>query len=73
VGAGATAIVEGAIEAGLGEERATVVADRDEALGRLVSELRAGDTVLVKASRGAALDLLVDQLLRAAAPGADRA
>ena len=44
-------------------------ADRDAALAWLLAELRAGDTVLVKASRGAALDLLVDQLVLAAGTG----
>jgi UDP-N-acetylmuramoyl-tripeptide--D-alanyl-D-alanine ligase len=69
VGEGAAAIAEGAIDAGLDEDRVTVVADRDEALAFLLSELRDGDTVLVKASRGAALDVLVDQLVRGATVG----
>jgi UDP-N-acetylmuramyl pentapeptide synthase len=38
------------------------VADREAALTRLLAELRPGDVVLVKASRGIALDLLVDEL-----------
>jgi len=38
------------------------VADRAAALERLVADLRPGDVVLVKASRGIALDLLVDEL-----------
>ena len=41
------------------------VADRDEALERPARTLRPGDAVLVKASRGAALDLLVEPLVAA--------
>ncbi len=73
VGEGAAAIAEGATEAGLDAERVTTVADRDEALALLLSELRDGDTILVKASRGAALDVLVDQLVRAAGVDGARA
>jgi UDP-N-acetylmuramyl pentapeptide synthase len=42
------------------------VADRDTALRTLASLLRPHDVVLLKASRGAALDLLVDDLVRLA-------
>jgi UDP-N-acetylmuramoyl-tripeptide--D-alanyl-D-alanine ligase len=73
VGEGAAAIAEGATEAGLDAERVTTVADREEALALLLSELRVGDTILVKASRGAALDVLVDELVRAAGVGGARA
>ena len=66
VGDGAAALAEGALEAGLEPERVERAADRDEALELLLAELREGDTVLVKASRGAALDLLVEQLVLAA-------
>jgi UDP-N-acetylmuramoyl-tripeptide--D-alanyl-D-alanine ligase len=69
VGEGAAAIAEGAIASGLPAARVAVVADRDEALALLLAELRDGDTVLVKASRGAALDLLVDRLVLAAGAG----
>ena len=48
----------------------SLVADRDGALAALLAELRDGDVVLVKASRGAALDLLVEALVRAAAGSA---
>jgi UDP-N-acetylmuramoyl-tripeptide--D-alanyl-D-alanine ligase len=40
-------------------------ADGGEALVRLRQLLRPGDTVLVKASRGLALDKLADELVRA--------
>ncbi|HET7473687.1 MAG TPA: UDP-N-acetylmuramoyl-tripeptide--D-alanyl-D-alanine ligase, partial [Candidatus Limnocylindrales bacterium] len=41
------------------------VADRDAARDRLVELLRPGDVVLVKASRGVGLDVLVDELAAA--------
>jgi UDP-N-acetylmuramyl pentapeptide synthase len=42
------------------------VPDRDAAVVLLLHELLPGDAVLVKASRGAELDQVVDALLRAA-------
>ncbi|HZW01073.1 MAG TPA: hypothetical protein VFF55_05845, partial [Candidatus Deferrimicrobium sp.] len=66
VGADAAGIAEGALAGGLAAARIDRVADRDEALTVLLAGLRDGDAVLVKASRGAALDLLVDQLVLAA-------
>lgn len=73
VGDGARGIADGAIEGGLDAARVSVVADRDEALASLLHELRDGDSILVKASRGAALDLLVEQLVLAAGAGEARA
>jgi UDP-N-acetylmuramoyl-tripeptide--D-alanyl-D-alanine ligase len=70
VGADAEELAAGALEAGLAETSVSVVADRDDALATLVDELRDGDVVLVKASRGAALDLLVDGLVRSTSQGA---
>jgi len=49
------------------------VAGRDAARERLLEMLRPGDVVLVKASRGIALDLLVDQLVAALGSGTDEA
>jgi UDP-N-acetylmuramoyl-tripeptide--D-alanyl-D-alanine ligase len=66
VGDGAAGIAEGALEAGLPSAHVERAADRAAALGVLQTTLRDGDTVLVKASRGAALDLLVDDLVRLA-------
>ncbi len=66
VGDGAGGIADGAIAGGMDAGRVDRAADRDEALHLLLAELRDGDTVLVKASRGAALELLVEQLLLAA-------
>jgi UDP-N-acetylmuramoyl-tripeptide--D-alanyl-D-alanine ligase len=66
VGAGAAGIADGARAGGLPAGRVDVVADRDAAAALLLAKLQDGDTVLVKASRGAALDLLVERLVVAA-------
>jgi len=62
VGAGAMAIATGARDAGLTGDAVVQAADVDEALGLLRSHLRDGDVILVKASRGVALERLVDAL-----------
>ena len=59
VGEGAGRIADGAREAGLRPDLVVEVPDRQAALSRLSSLLAAGDTVLLKGSRGAALDELV--------------
>jgi len=62
VGRAAAGIAASAREHGLDPARIIEVADRDDAHDALAPRLRHGDVVLVKASRGAALDLLVDAL-----------
>jgi len=62
VGAGAAGIDRGARKAGIQPDRSEVVADRGAARDRLLELLRPGDVVLVKASRGIALELLVADL-----------
>jgi len=62
VGPGAAEITAGAREAGLATDRIIEVADREEAAERLRTRLTPEDVVLVKASRGVELDLLVDRL-----------
>lgn len=62
IGAGAGGIADGARAAGLDPSRITLVPDREAALDLLRPLLADGDVVLVKGSRGAALDLLVDRL-----------
>jgi UDP-N-acetylmuramoyl-tripeptide--D-alanyl-D-alanine ligase len=62
VGRPAAGIAASAREQGLDPARVIEVADRDGALDAVVPRLGNGDVVLVKASRGAALDLLVDAL-----------
>jgi UDP-N-acetylmuramoyl-tripeptide--D-alanyl-D-alanine ligase len=67
VGPFAPLYVAGARAAGMDAAAIVEAAGRDEAMDRLESLLRPGDVVLVKASRGAELDLLVDELRRRAA------
>lgn len=62
VGMAAAGIAAGAVAAGLDPLRVHAVADRDEAIAMLWTLLRPGDAVLVKASRGAALEAVVDAL-----------
>jgi UDP-N-acetylmuramoyl-tripeptide--D-alanyl-D-alanine ligase len=62
IGSGAEGIAEGARAAGLDPKRVIRVPDPDAALDLLRPRIRPGDAVLVKGSRGAALDVLVDRL-----------
>jgi UDP-N-acetylmuramoyl-tripeptide--D-alanyl-D-alanine ligase len=62
VGSGAGGIAAGARGAGLDASRVLEARDPDAALDILRRRLRDGDVVLVKASRGVELDLLVDAL-----------
>ncbi len=65
VGKGATGIARAARSAGLADVRQ--VADRASALDEL-RDIRPGDVVLLKASRGIGLDVLVDELVAALGP-----
>jgi UDP-N-acetylmuramoyl-tripeptide--D-alanyl-D-alanine ligase len=62
VGERANGIADGAVAAGLAPGRIVRAATRDAAFGLVRRRLRDGDVVLVKASRGIELDLLVDAL-----------
>jgi len=62
VGGGATAIADGARDAGLDASRIALVQDPAAALDHLRPRLRDGDVVLVKASRGIGLEGLVESL-----------
>jgi UDP-N-acetylmuramoyl-tripeptide--D-alanyl-D-alanine ligase len=62
VGNGASGIAAGARSAGLDPSRILEARDREAALDLLRVRLRDGDVVLVKASRGVELDVLVDAL-----------
>ena len=73
VGAGAVPIADAATHAGLAADRVHRVADREAALATLRRIVRDGDIVLVKASRGAALDLPATELRGGAAQPADAA
>ena len=59
-----SAMHHGAVMEGSWGSEATMVADADAALALLRAELRAGDVVLVKASKSAGLGRLADALLR---------
>jgi UDP-N-acetylmuramoyl-tripeptide--D-alanyl-D-alanine ligase len=65
VGSGAAAIADGAAAAGMRRDAIVRVDDRAAASTALIETLRDGDVVLVKASRGIALDLLIDDLVAA--------
>jgi UDP-N-acetylmuramoyl-tripeptide--D-alanyl-D-alanine ligase len=73
IGPGAAPIAAGALRAGMERSAVVEAADRAAALDELVRRLAPGDVVLVKASRGIELDLLVEALVAelgdAAAPG----
>ncbi len=62
VGDGTSQVAEGAREVGLDRPRLIDVRDREHALEALLARLRPGDVVLVKASRGAALEWIVERL-----------
>jgi UDP-N-acetylmuramoyl-tripeptide--D-alanyl-D-alanine ligase len=62
VGPEARGIADGAMAAGLGPDRILHVEDAEAALDALRPRLRDDDVVLVKASRGLALDRVVDGL-----------
>jgi UDP-N-acetylmuramoyl-tripeptide--D-alanyl-D-alanine ligase len=71
IGEGAASMAAGARRAGMPAEAIATVADPTAALERLLADLRPGDVILVKASRGIGLDQLVDELrsaLTAAGP-----
>jgi UDP-N-acetylmuramoyl-tripeptide--D-alanyl-D-alanine ligase len=69
VGELARYLVEGAREGGLPEESLAWVSRSEEAGSRLVRELRAGDVVLLKASRGIALERAIDVVRSALSEG----
>lgn len=62
VGPGAADIARGAREAGMDASTVLETADQPDALATLSATVRPGDVVLVKASRGAELDRMVDAL-----------
>ncbi len=68
IGAGAAGIAEGAVAAGMPGSAVDLVADRDEALALVLAIAQPTDTILLKASRGGALDELVVPLVRAGGP-----
>jgi UDP-N-acetylmuramoyl-tripeptide--D-alanyl-D-alanine ligase len=67
IGPTAADYADGAIAAGMPTPAIRTAVDRDAAAELLLRELRPGDVVLLKGSRGAALDLLLAPLQAAAA------
>jgi UDP-N-acetylmuramoyl-tripeptide--D-alanyl-D-alanine ligase len=65
VGASARDIASGALERGMDPTAVTTTPDRTSAIELLLATSETGDTILVKASRGASLDELVDALVAA--------
>ena len=72
VGDGAAGIAEGAVSAGMDPARIVRVRDAEVALEVVPPRLRDGDVVLLKASRGVALDRVVDGLRRELSGGPAR-
>ena len=70
LGAFAEEVVSGALSGGDGV-RAEVASNRDDAVRRVLSDLAAGDVILVKASRGLALDTVAAALAAADPVGPD--
>ncbi len=64
-GSAAAGIVDGARAAGLAADRVIAVPDAASVAAEIVPRLQPGDVVLVKASRGVALERVVDDLLAA--------
>jgi UDP-N-acetylmuramoyl-tripeptide--D-alanyl-D-alanine ligase len=61
-------MISAAVSAGFSSERAIAVVDKKDALALVTAGLGAGDVVLVKASRGLALDTVADDILTAVVP-----
>jgi len=63
-------VTSAAVTAGLASSSAVVVADKPDAVREVTAGLGPGDVVLVKASRGLALDTVADDILTAVAASA---
>jgi UDP-N-acetylmuramoyl-tripeptide--D-alanyl-D-alanine ligase len=68
IGEFAIQITNAAVAAGLPATRAVSVTDKADAAALVTSDLEPGDVVLVKASRGLALDTVADEILAAVGP-----
>ncbi|HWP67126.1 MAG TPA: UDP-N-acetylmuramoyl-tripeptide--D-alanyl-D-alanine ligase [Candidatus Limnocylindria bacterium] len=66
LGAQAEIVAESAVEAGMDASRVTVATDHGDAARRVRALLRAGDVLLLKGSRGAALERVFERLEREA-------
>ncbi len=72
IGEYAVRMTNAAVAAGLPSVRAVPVTDKAEAVAVVTSDLAPGDVVLVKASRGLALDTVADEILAAVGPPSHR-
>jgi UDP-N-acetylmuramoyl-tripeptide--D-alanyl-D-alanine ligase len=63
LGEHAAVVAEAAIAAGLDPERVVVSRDKAEAVEQILGDLAPADIVLIKASRGLALDTVAEQIL----------
>jgi UDP-N-acetylmuramoyl-tripeptide--D-alanyl-D-alanine ligase len=63
LGEHAVVVAEAAIDAGLDPERVVVSRDKAEAVEQILGDLAPADVVLIKASRGLALDTVAEQIL----------
>ena len=68
IGEFAVQITSAAVAAGLPSMRAVSVTDKAEAAALVCRDVEQGDVVLVKASRGLALDTVADEILSAVGP-----
>jgi UDP-N-acetylmuramoyl-tripeptide--D-alanyl-D-alanine ligase len=68
IGEYAAQIISAAVAAGLPSTRAVSVTSKPAAVAVVTSDLGPGDVVLVKASRGLALDTVADEILAAVGP-----
>jgi UDP-N-acetylmuramoyl-tripeptide--D-alanyl-D-alanine ligase len=64
-------ITSAAVAAGFPAAQAVAVADKTDAVALVTAGLRPGDVVLVKASRGLALDTVADDILTSVDLGRD--
>jgi UDP-N-acetylmuramoyl-tripeptide--D-alanyl-D-alanine ligase len=62
VGELARRVADGAIEAGMRQERVHCYADRDAAAGAVSTLIQPGDTILVKGSRRVGLERVVQEI-----------
>jgi UDP-N-acetylmuramoyl-tripeptide--D-alanyl-D-alanine ligase len=72
IGEHAAHITSAAVAAGLPPSRAVQVTAKADAVAVVTSDLGPGDVVLVKASRGLALDTVADEILSAVGPPPDQ-
>ena len=72
IGEYAARVTSAAVAAGLPSSRAVPVTAKADAVAVVTSDLGPGDVVLVKASRGLALDTVADEILTAVGPPPDQ-